>query len=363
MLDLQNRQRGFNSWRSVPPGRRDELIAFIWRAMLDASRTDGSIAHGVGEYIRGIHRLDFVSTPDGMLTALRSQAPHDKYSDKFISIEVAIVNPAADVAFGTLAVRLHNKVGQDDGRTLSQPAFWEQAIEAGLLGDENPDRSLISFAKLRAAASPSLSAHTLVSPIDPEEAILREVDYWRDLAAEREHGLRRQAALIHQLRLAADGKSSTALRSSSAGIEPLTDLRDIASWVTQLGDGIVITPAALQATRKSDYSEPSTLGKALELLAGPYRAMRRGEIAQKDFDSLLAVHGLEHARSARPSTLSSDGPFRIYWDGRSEPLSSKIAKGNSRSPVYCLRVYFFYCERSGRVIVGHCPTHLPNWMS
>jgi hypothetical protein len=128
----------------------------------------------------------------------------------------------------------------------------------------------------------------------------------------------------------------------------------------QIEHDLEILPRALQETRKSEYSEPETLGAALCLLAGPYRRMRLGEIPQSVFTQLLAESGFRLSRSGGETTLEQQDGYKVRWGGRVLPLDWHLAKGSSRDPRYCLRVYFLFDEEAGIPVVGWMPSHLPN---
>ncbi|BDB29544.1 hypothetical protein CTP10_R69590 (plasmid) [Cupriavidus sp. P-10] len=145
--------------------------------------------------------------------------------------------------------------------------------------------------------------------------------------------------------------------------ETLT-LDDLPSWAADNVDRIVILPRALNGAKKSQYQSPETIMRALELLAGPYRLLRLGELSRAEFDAAMNEAGVQLSGSVAPSIAGEQGDsYYVTWAGRRRFLEFHLIKGGGRDERYCLRIYFFWDEPSKRCIVGQLPFHLDNSLS
>lgn len=135
-------------------------------------------------------------------------------------------------------------------------------------------------------------------------------------------------------------------------------------WAVENAERIVILPRALAGAKKSQYQSPETIMRALELLAGPYRQHRLGEISLAAFNDQMGKEGVQLAGSIGPTLAGEYGSqYYVSWGGRRRFLDMHLAKGGGREPRYCMRIYFFWDATSGRCVVGDCPHHLQNSLS
>jgi hypothetical protein len=132
-------------------------------------------------------------------------------------------------------------------------------------------------------------------------------------------------------------------------------------WAADNAERIVVLPRALSGAKKSQYQSPGTIMKALEILAGPYRQHRTGEISLADFESALTAEGIQLAGSVGASIAGTAGDqYFVQWGKRKRFMDMHLLKGGGREPRYCMRIYFFWDSDTRRCVVGSLPAHLNN---
>lgn len=152
--------------------------------------------------------------------------------------------------------------------------------------------------------------------------------------------------------------------SDIATAEAPRDLSELRGWALANESRIVILPRAFQGAKKSRYDTPETVYVALELLAGPYRDMRLGQMEHVQFQEALAASELQLEGSVAANVAGEQGDaYFVSWRGRRRFLELHLRKGGGRDERYCLRIYFFWDETSQKVVVGWLPSHLSNSLS
>ena len=152
--------------------------------------------------------------------------------------------------------------------------------------------------------------------------------------------------------------------STDENDEDANVLESLPAWAADNAHRIVVLPRALSGAKKSQYQSPATIMKALELLAGPYRQHRCGELGLAEFDAALAAAGLQMAGSVGAEIAGTTGDqYFVQWGNRRRFLDMHLLKGGGREPRYCMRIYFFWDADSRRCVVGSLPAHLSNSLS
>jgi hypothetical protein len=142
---------------------------------------------------------------------------------------------------------------------------------------------------------------------------------------------------------------------------PPVTLEELPLWAMDNAERIVVLPRALKGAKKSQYQNPEHIWTALELLAGPYRLHRLGELSKPDFEAALAESGLQLDRSVVPMVAGAQGEtYYVRWGRHRRFLDMHLLKGGGREPRYCMRIYFFWDSESGRCVIGDMPLHLDN---
>lgn len=197
-----------------------------------------------------------------------------------------------------------------------------------------------------------------------------ELEYQQQLNAEQRQALKELRGEVHRLTTALDNRF-TARGDEEADEEveskgPLTggkwdDLSHLEAWAALNEERIAITSRAFNGAKKSDYIYPDHVRLALEFLAGPYRDSRLGLIDNDQLEGALAEAGLRMSGSTSLTVAGEQGDaYYVSWHGHRTFLNMHLVRGGGRETRYCLRVYFFWCERTQRAVVGWLPSHLAN---
>lgn len=161
-------------------------------------------------------------------------------------------------------------------------------------------------------------------------------------------------------------RAKTAGTSAEAPDIPDT-FDDLEAWCDKYLSGCVhVLPRAINAAKRSNYSEPALVYKALMLLANEYRNMRiTGTTEAKEaFERQREALGIKPiSRSGGETTFTKfSSDYEVSWGNKGEKrtLEWHLEKGGGRDERYFLRMYFFWDDESEQVVVGWMPGHLPN---
>lgn len=266
----------------------------------------------------------------------------------------------AEAGLGAPVVFWRPVAGADDG----PPGSWEKAIGAPhALVPHSPRNEPTFLRLLQAMREPSVLAS---SGDDSAARVLAEEEcrYWQALV--------RTQARAHRAELNANRIRLQAMRDSAgqsvAAEGPLPEriwqYSEIEEWAAANGDRIVILPRALAGGKKAEYHEPFRVFAGLEILAGPYPALRRNEITSEEFKRRCDEVGLDLTRSVDRSVAGSAGDeYFVRWKGRRVFLGHHLRRGTSREPRFALRIYFAWDDADQVVIVGWLASHLTASMS
>lgn len=140
---------------------------------------------------------------------------------------------------------------------------------------------------------------------------------------------------------------------------PSLKLRDIDDWAAKNAHRIIVMPRAISATKRSNYENPELLYACLELLANEYTLVKNGLAPREAFKDKADRMGLSVGGSVEPSNAGEAGDqYFIRWNGTRRFLDQHLGKGSARDPRFCMRLYFTWCEKEQKVIVGSMPAHL-----
>ena len=213
-----------------------------------------------------------------------------------------------------------------------------------------------SFIEIVAAASNPSGINMVRDDRAQLEHLRHDLEYWQSLARAQEKSARKEVAILRRQSISGPKQAPDSQPPSTA---TTWRFRDIDRWAAQNAERIVILPRAISATKDSIYDAPEVLYQALELLASSYTQWRLGIIDRSAFDEQARNIGVELRRSVSPAAASAHGDqYFVRWAGAKHFLDQHLTKGVSRDPRYCLRIYFFFDEIAGRVVVGSMPNHL-----
>ena len=141
---------------------------------------------------------------------------------------------------------------------------------------------------------------------------------------------------------------------------------ELEEWVDSYGDGkLVLHEKALKAVKSSPFKDIPFAYKALEYLVRYFVPMK-----QRDPDDdapfqaeIIALEELGLEREPVGDALKNHRykqSYRRLYEGNAIWLDDHLKWGGGFDPATLFRLYFHYHEASGKVIVGHLTTHLPN---
>ncbi|MDO9133989.1 hypothetical protein [Hydrogenophaga sp.] len=235
---------------------------------------------------------------------------------------------------------------------VSEPDQWLAAVADLTIVREVEPQATPDFIALIAAISSSTPITYAQSDAQQVREIQDEVEQLRQLTA-------LQAG---KLRVLADMQSRTPEASAPEAQEPRKwQLDELAEWAAENADRITILPRAINAARKSLYEQPQLVYAALELLASTYRKVKLGQQERTDLIDEVRALGMEIGGSVDPSRATKD--YFVRWGRTRRALDQHLSRGVSRDPRLCMRIYYFWCDETERVVVGWLPSHLDNSLS
>lgn len=130
-------------------------------------------------------------------------------------------------------------------------------------------------------------------------------------------------------------------------------------WVAQhFADRLTLLPRAVRSLKKAVFDNIPLVCDCLQLLAGPYRDMKRGELRRADFDEACRRLGVTLTQSGDFSASRYASEYTVQYGKSRRVLDLHLKRGTSRDAAKCLRVYWFYDQERERVVIGHLPGHL-----
>lgn len=308
----------------------------------DAHLPDFPQQHGTGEVL-GRHLLvRFSRDQQGNLFACEVM---DRRGANMYEIGFATPSTSSPVTFW------RNVAGGD---VESAPAPWTRAVAGAALEPLQP-KIKPTFLLMASLLNAGEGAVALVENTEARAVLEDDLAYWRETA-------RSQARVIARLQNQPASARATR-RIGAAETATVTQprswtLRELGEWAALNQERIVILPRAIAAARKSDYSEPTTVFAALELLAGTYRLVRLGHAPREQLRREVNELHMEIGGSVEPSRANED--YFVRWAGRRRFLDQHLGKGGSRDSRFTMRIYFTWDDEQQIVVVGSLPAHLDN---
>lgn len=189
-------------------------------------------------------------------------------------------------------------------------------------------------------------------------------EYFDDLCASRKDSetlyqqVQAMAAMVDRQR-----REILRLKSGKKEMPPINQgYEKMQEWVTQYyPDRLYLHPRAVRALKSAVYQNPSLVYRCLILLAEDYYDYRKGRIGRDEFSRRCGMvdTGLSECGFGSASDILEQGEeYYIMYGGRRRLLDRHLKKGVSRNPLYCLRIYFFWDEKTSHVVIGSLPGHL-----
>lgn len=324
----------------------NDLACRLWAALqqLDHSLSDLA-TEGVGE-ARGHHLI--VKWGRSTSQAFFVCEVVDAQKGEVWEVGVAAIGGEQPMAFW------RRTLGSSD----TVPAPWTHATEACHVKPFAPRAAPTFLTMLSAylAGGPPI----LVEERARQALLEDDIAYWRDLAMSQARLVRRTSAeAAERLRQAMERQGVSSAVEMPAEAPRIWTLRDMDEWAALNSERVVILPRAIAAAKRSNYFEPQNVYAGLELLAGTYRAVKRGEADRGTLKREAETLGFTLGGSVDPSVAGEAGDqYFIRWRGRRRFLDQHMRKGTSRDPRYTMRIYWTWDDDEEICIVGSLPAHL-----
>lgn len=138
------------------------------------------------------------------------------------------------------------------------------------------------------------------------------------------------------------------------------------AWVEQYGDGkLELHPKAIKAARESPFKDIPLAYKAMDYLVRYYIPMRTrsaddNEAYQRSRQALAAL-GLEESDVGTADEIRRyKREYQRQYGEKTVTLDRHLKRGVGFGGDFQFRLYFYYDDKAGKVLVGHMPTHLTN---
>lgn len=145
--------------------------------------------------------------------------------------------------------------------------------------------------------------------------------------------------------------------SSAAAVAPPETLDELLEFVERdLGPDVIVLPKAVKSTRKCIDVNVERLYTALAFLRDSYVPMRKEQISPGAYAAALRGTLFEEVPSLADASKLSTMGYTASWEGRKVELERHLKWG--RTPKRLVRVYFHYCDKRHKAVIGWMPTHL-----
>ena len=159
------------------------------------------------------------------------------------------------------------------------------------------------------------------------------------------------------------GKAGSMRRDEIALPENFNDLEEWSE--NHLSGSVRLLPRAVKAAKKSRFEDINLAYRALLILRDYYVPMRLKEgKTVEEYKQALGREGLEDTKAFAGTRSGEFGDaYFVQYGGRKRELKRHLKGTNARDPRYSFRLYFFWDDENGEVVVGWLPTHLPTRIS
>ena len=192
------------------------------------------------------------------------------------------------------------------------------------------------------------------------EGLLEEVDSEKEAAEKENSRLKVQNFHLRERLASLESRVRDGVGEDEGALpDSLADLRD---WAEErLAGSVEVVNRAVQRAKKSLFSDPMLVYRALLMLRDKYVPMKRGHpgATRELFDAACQELLVEESPSISENRAGEEGDeYYISYEGRRRLMDRHLKKGNSRDERHCLRIYFFWDSERKQVVVGSLPGHL-----
>ncbi len=154
-----------------------------------------------------------------------------------------------------------------------------------------------------------------------------------------------------------DSEGSTRVKNDE---DDYPALSEIGQWAREhLSGSVLLHNRAIRSAKKSPFEDVALVYNSLLMLRDYYVPMRRGEKSPDEFKDACGKLGLDETPCFAGTGYGSEGEdYFVQYSGHRCKLDRHLKGSNNRTHRFGFRLYFFWDDDSGQVIVGSLPRHL-----
>lgn len=284
---------------------------------------------------------------------LNDEGGHARAAERFLRVSAAVSRKAGGSDHAPTYADLERDAARIAGRRSGLVSFLRRSIWRG------PERVAVvrepapAPATVPASESPGPSRRLKVAR---ETAAARARRYERAkkrvfaVEQERDEALKRAEQLAGLVRVLGG--------DPDARIPFPTTWAEFAAWCDEsLGGRLVLTGAARRELDGARFADVALAARCLNWLAEDYRTGRLNGGNASLHGRIDGIDGAFNVPCGRDS-------FEHFRDGRRHTVNWHIKRGaNTRDPRRCLRIYYFWDQQAGQVVVAAMPGHRRNALS
>jgi hypothetical protein len=201
------------------------------------------------------------------------------------------------------------------------------------------------------------SNRTMMNELRDRDATIERLRLERlEVEDERDEALRDRRELRGRIEYLEQALKNRGIEET---LEYPSNYEQLEAWVAQhFADRLTLLPRAVRSLKKAVFENLPLVCDCLQLLAGPYRNMKRGEVSRAEFDEACRTLGVTLTQSGEFSASRYASEYTVQYGKQRRVLDMHLKRGTSRDAAKCLRVYWFYDQERERVVIGHLPGHL-----
>ncbi|SHL78512.1 hypothetical protein [Rhodanobacter sp. OK091] len=258
------------------------------------------------------------------------------------------------------AIRQHLAAERVRSSEARLATLREQATHAAASKDEQ----ISQLQAIREELESALAAHrATATEFDAQMAELRkELQATRRERDDAREEIRRSHYQFH-----AQWSENEELETGAADESYYPDTWDeLEEWVEIYGEGkLELHPKAAKAARESPFKDIPLAYKAMEYLVRHYVPMRTRSTddneAYQRSKQALAELGLEESDVGTADEIKRyKKEYQRQYGEKIVTLDRHLKRGVGFGGDFQFRLYFYYDDKSAKVLVGHMPTHLTN---
>lgn len=365
---MENRRTGYYSTRvRAPASGQDTTMAALWAEARKAfPELPERMPEGRVKVRRGPSHLDAIRSE--RVIALRWERVTQDKQPRHVASEAFYLAPTAFLARVGVTVAVSDLAGKPAPDGVRTDGLWQRLLPAlsGVETDPTTARNP-TFEELAQCHEANGAVAVLPMVAAPDETAVEmargEAEHYRSIAEQQADGLRMLSARYRGVLTQLDTLSAR-ISGDSVSAPPRSafdTLDELPAWAAENEARIAFAPRAFGGAKKSLYEDPATIYAGLEFLAGPYRDNRLGVASRPQMEAALAAIGMKLNICAGVSTIGTQGDsYIVAWRGRRRAFEWHLMKGGGRDERTCLRIYFFFDDEAGMVVVGWLPSHLDN---